>query len=46
MSLFYDSKYCHQGLLVAHAKETTGLKHRVESIPNAQGSITNEQLPK
>lgn len=45
-SLFYNSEYGHQGLLAAYAKETTGLKHRVESIPNALSSIKNEQLPK
>lgn len=46
MSLFYNSEYGHQGLLAAYAKETTGLKHRVESIPNALSTIKNEQLPK
>lgn len=45
MSLFYNSEYGHQGLLAAYAKETTGLKHRVESIPNALSTIKNEQLP-
>lgn len=46
MSLFYNFEYSHPGPRVDHAKQTTGIRHIVESLPNAFSSISNEQLPK
>lgn len=41
MSLFYNFEYCHPGPLVNYAKQITGIRHIVESIPNAFSSISN-----
>jgi len=43
---FYNFEYCHPGLLADYVKETTGIKHIIESIPNALSSNSNEHIPK